>query len=826
MPLTPVMTAIGIPIDINECIGDSLYTINAAFTALDFRTSSLTPPTTSGNVFLTTISGGNILIGGPNVTTTISGNSIITGNLTLSGNAYFSQNIFVSGAVVASLLSSTGDLYVDGNGYIGGDLTVLGKITGSELSSTGDLTVDGDTWLKGNLDVLGDARIHGKLTASELSSTGPLTVDGDTTLKGNLSVWGNSFLGDQCSDFTQIQGTLKLPCVNTQNAIEFNRETTFTGIPVRDGAVVRYETDYFNLNEDALIFEKTDQNQNPVAGGIAFISRGNLANPPDQSLIIRGDGKIGMGTMYPNKDLTVIGEISATHNVHFNKNLQVDGNTTLGDGGDTTTIKDHLNVNGNTQMSGDLIVLGDLTVLGETTQLDTEVNITSAVDITNHGTTTALTVNQTGNNPVAHFKDDNNTALYISGNPGAPGWTGLGTMNPTARLEVNGDIALSVANGGSREIRIPTVPANSTDLKINATNNIILQETNGNVAIGRAVPVTTLDVNGDVTITDKIIHSSDTNTCIRFPVDDNFAIETQGLDRFRVLANGNVGINQTIPAEKLHVVGNVKFEGVQEIISNSPNPALRIVQDGSGYALRVDDVTGDTTPFVIDSDGNVGIKTSSCNSALDVNGDVTITDKIIHSVDPNTCIRFPVDDNFAIETQGLDRVRVIANGYVGINQTVPTERLEVNGNIQLTVPGSPNPNYRMMGLREALRNDILIGTTYDDDPVTLVTLRKFLFDEGSSLTVAGNFILTNADHNRTYVCTNSAPINITCPSGLKVGLQVSFIRGGTGEVTFINGAGTTLNSALNFTKLAFTNSAGTVYLGQTNTYYLFGDLLP
>ena len=836
----------GIPISINECIGDSLHTINAAFTALDFRTSAITPPTTAGNIFLTTISGGNIVIGGLGTTTIISGDTLVTENLFLSGDAFFYGDLTVDGTITGSLLSSTGDLVVDGDAYI------YGKLTAAELSSTGDLTVDGDTYLKGNLDVLGDAHIHGKLTASELSSTGNLTVDGDTTLKGNLSVYGNSFLGDQCSDFTQIQGTLKLPCVNSQNAIEFNNEGTITGIPLTDGLVIRYETNLFAANEDALLIEKTDSNQFTPAGGIAIRNRGNAGTTTDQSFAIRGDGNVGLGTWYPNKTLTVIGEVSATRNVQFNLDLQVDGNTILGDGGKNTTIKDDLFVKGATTMDGDLTVLGDMTVLGNTTQLDTYVNITSSVDINCSGAVTALVVNQTGNTPVAHFKDDGNSALYIEGNTSGAvgGFVGIGTPNPTERLQVQGNIALSPNNGNSRGIFVPTLPANSTDLKIDTTNNIILQEINGNVAIGRSIPATTLDVNGDVTITDKIIHSADTNTCIRFPVDDNFAIETNGTDRVRVIANGYVGINQTVPTERLHVVGNVLFEGVQEIVSNSSDPALKITQSGSGYALRVDDVTGDTDPFVIDDNGNVGIKTSSCVSTLDVRGGVRAQEGVPNSNDSSDRgFSFGIDGDtgvfsrvvtpgavngvVSIFNNNIERMTILPTGFVGINQTTPTKALDVIGEATISDNITMNStvsieNRRLINIRPVTRTEILNppGNTYDTDPVSVESLRNFIFDTGGGLTISGNITIDEDDHDRTYVCTNSSPITITCPSGKKVGLQVSFIRAGTGTVTFVNSGGTTVNSALGFKSLAFTNSAGTVYLGQANTYYLFGDLLP
>ena len=44
----------------------------------------------------------------------------------------------------------------------------------------------------------------------------------------------------------------------------------------------------------------------------------------------------------------------------------------------------------------------------------------------------------------------------------------------------------------------------------------------------------------DLSIADKIIHTGDTNTAIRFPAADTFTVETAGTERFRVLADGTV----------------------------------------------------------------------------------------------------------------------------------------------------------------------------------------------------------------------------------------------------------------------------------------------
>jgi len=54
-----------------------------------------------------------------------------------------------------------------------------------------------------------------------------------------------------------------------------------------------------------------------------------------------------------------------------------------------------------------------------------------------------------------------------------------------------------------------------------------------------------LTVDGDLTIADKIVHSGDTNTAIRFADADTVTIETGGSERLRVTDAGNVGIGAT-----------------------------------------------------------------------------------------------------------------------------------------------------------------------------------------------------------------------------------------------------------------------------------------
>ena len=92
--------------------------------------------------------------------------------------------------------------------------------------------------------------------------------------------------------------------------------------------------------------------------------------------------------------------------------------------------------------------------------------------------------------------------------------------------------------------------------------------------------------------------------------------------------------------------------------------------------LKVDTIKSDTTPTVTISDGLSvsGVTTST--------GDVSIADKIIHTGDTNTAIRFPDADTITAETGGSERFRITSAGKVGINSDSPGHVLDVAGNIR------------------------------------------------------------------------------------------------------------------------------------------------
>ncbi|MEM6700406.1 MAG: hypothetical protein AAF599_18525, partial [Bacteroidota bacterium] len=134
---------------------------------------------------------------------------------------------------------------------------------------------------------------------------------GNHTATQNIELSNNWLSGDGNNEGLQIDnnGTIKI-----SNAIEASGGTMLfdatnqSGTPSFDGFRLRLQNDYFNANEEAYIFEKTDGNGNTPDGAIVFANTGS-DGVVEESLVIRGDGDIGIGTVDPKARLDVEGEI-------------------------------------------------------------------------------------------------------------------------------------------------------------------------------------------------------------------------------------------------------------------------------------------------------------------------------------------------------------------------------------------------------------------------------------------------------------------------------------------------------------------------------------
>ena len=99
-------------------------------------------------------------------------------------------------------------------------------------------------------------------------------------------------------------------------------------------------------------------------------------------------------------------------------------------------------------------------------------------------------------------------------------------------------------------------------------------------------------VAGDLVIADKIVHSGDTNTAIRFPAADTFTVETAGAETLRITSAGLVGIGTNNPGTTLEVFTDDDTDISGNTGTNNTNSILRLFNKNGSDGTGVNNYTG------------------------------------------------------------------------------------------------------------------------------------------------------------------------------------------------------------------------------------------
>ena len=75
--------------------------------------------------------------------------------------------------------------------------------------------------------------------------------------------------------------------------------------------------------------------------------------------------------------------------------------------------------------------------------------------------------------------------------------------------------------------------------------------------------------------------------------------------------------------------------------------------------------------------GDLTVSGTTTTAATTMTGDLSLADKIVHTGDTNTAIRFPAADTVTVETGGSERVRVLSDGKIGLGTTTPENPIEI-----------------------------------------------------------------------------------------------------------------------------------------------------
>ena len=219
------------------------------------------------------------------------------------------------------------------------------------------------------------------------------------------------------------------------------------------------------------------------------------------------------------------------------------------------------------------------------------------------------------------------------------------------------------------------------------------------------------------------------------------------------------------------------------ISTDSSGPALKITQTGTGPVLRVQDSSDpDTTPFLINSAGLVGLGTAAPAEALDIddNGKIQFsasgTARTIISADA-TNSTFDVSDNrnFVVKTNGGTRVTVSGAGATTLAGalTVSSGGANITGTVTATLFSGPWANIpagtAMLFAQTAAPTGWTKSTTHDNKALRVVSGAassggSVAFTTAfASQAVTGtnaSYTLTTADipaHNHTATSTVTDP---------------------------------------------------------------------
>ena len=259
---------------------------------------------------------------------------------------------------------------------------------------------------------------------------------------------------------------------------------------------------------------------------------------------------------------------------------------------------------------------------------------------------------------------------------------------------------------------------------INSTGIVTAVSANftGNVSIGGTLTyqdVTNIDSVGiitaqsDISIADKIVHTGDTNTALRFPAADTITAETGGTERLRIKSDGkayfsgNLGLGgQTSPGAPIHLhnFGNdgyeLKITGNAVQFNRSSNSYIDQLHNSGSILFRM--TSSNTEAMRITSAGRVGVNNSSPNTVLHIKSTQN-SDGLTVTKGSNVSAFLGHNGSgdeglFTLKEGGTTRIQLYAetgqnsyinSGNLGIGINSPSTKLDVRPTAENPTTGSP-----------------------------------------------------------------------------------------------------------------------------------------
>jgi hypothetical protein len=288
---------------------------------------------------------------------------------------------------------------------------------------------------------------------------------------------------------------------------------------------------------------------------------------------------------------------------------------------------------------------------------------------TTTGTATNRVVTPAGLNAVtvAERSTSNSTYLALAG----------GTLTGVVAATAGSNSAPSIHFGDSDS----GIFGGTNTVSLAAGGTTRLTADTGVSVVGTLAVTGAITSTSDLTIPDKIIHSGDTNTAIRFPAADTVSVETGGNEAIRINDSGQVlvGVSSTRTmftgyTPSLQVEGNAKSDSASSLVVNNAStvgPTLwfgktRGTSVGSNTVVQSGDELG--TIFFNGADGT-DVQSIAASIRSEVDGTPGSNDM------PGRLVFSTTADGAASPTE---RLRISSAGNVGIGTASPDSTLHLD----------------------------------------------------------------------------------------------------------------------------------------------------
>ena len=240
------------------------------------------------------------------------------------------------------------------------------------------------------------------------------------------------------------------------------------------------------------------------------------------------------------------------------------------------------------------------------------------------------------------------------------GDVGIGSDNPTSKLDINGSLNVSAgatfagnitANGnivGDDSTNISGISSVTATSLYGALTGNVQGNLTGTVLTGAQTNITSLGTLGSLDVTNKITANDFQSTV------------STGTAPFVVASQTRV---DNLNADLL--------DG-RDTSNTGGNEVVMVTNASGGTSLGSGSFTAGNVTF-----GNIVGTALSVTGISTFNSGVGIADSIFHIGDPNTAIRFPTEEEVAIETAGSERLRIASDGKIGIGSESPAAKLDI-----------------------------------------------------------------------------------------------------------------------------------------------------